>query len=293
MPIVQGGLRAAKGSEAVVCTECGSRYEIDHSGVAFLTDRDELRKYLSKRSKHRENWLQNDQIDAAFRGPYRHVFRHRAEFWTSKLKPFLNNQSVVLDYGCGDGSNLHILKNLSHGILLGMDYNSVRLTRASGIVSSPDAVVCGDIFRGTLASNTFDVIFCNHVLEHIHEDEEALRLFYAALKPSGLLMLGVPNEGSFICKVRDYVLQPYIRFTTDHVHFYTAQSLREKVLAGGFKIVEEKHIGFVFPFTFVDKMLKSREAVCDTLNKWIEESWESQSDALYFLCQKGPSVGLI
>ena len=99
-------------------------------------------------------------------------------------------------------------------------------------------------------------------------------------------MVGVPNEGSFLCRVRDFLFQPYLRFVTDHVNFYTGPSLRKKVLAAGFSIIEEKHIGFVFPITFIDKILKSRDAICRALNKWIESSWESQSDALYFLCKK-------
>ena len=38
----------------------------------------------------------------------------------------------------------------------------------------------------------FDVIICNHVLEHIPEDKKAIREIYRVLKPGGLAILQVP-----------------------------------------------------------------------------------------------------
>lgn len=41
-------------------------------------------------------------------------------------------------------------------------------------------------------SNSFDLIVCNHVLEHIHRDDWALKEMYRVLKPGGMAVLQVP-----------------------------------------------------------------------------------------------------
>lgn len=49
-----------------------------------------------------------------------------------------------------------------------------------------------DIRNIPYPDNTFDVIVCNHVLEHIPEDVTAMRELYRGLKPGGQAILQVP-----------------------------------------------------------------------------------------------------
>ena len=66
-----------------------------------------------------------------------------------------------------------------------MDYLSADL-------SSPEAMVKMDIMDIQYSDNTFDVIFCSHVLEHVPDDRKAMREFYRVLKPGGWAILQVP-----------------------------------------------------------------------------------------------------
>ena len=43
----------------------------------------------------------------------------------------------------------------------------------------------------------FDLVVCNHVLEHIFETENALRDLKRVTSPEGLILLGVPNIGNW------------------------------------------------------------------------------------------------
>ena len=43
-------------------------------------------------------------------------------------------------------------------------------------------------------SNTFDLILCNHVLEHVSDDLKAVKELERILKPSGILILTVPGD---------------------------------------------------------------------------------------------------
>lgn len=59
---------------------------------------------------------------------------------------------------------------------------------------SPLADVKADIRNLPFEDNSFDVIFCNHVLEHIVEDDQAMRELYRVMKPSGWGIFQVPIE---------------------------------------------------------------------------------------------------
>lgn len=61
-------------------------------------------------------------------------------------------------------------------------------------LNSPLAEVKADICNLPFESNSFDVILCNHVLEHIPEDKKALSELYRVLKPGGYGIFQVPQE---------------------------------------------------------------------------------------------------
>jgi ubiquinone/menaquinone biosynthesis C-methylase UbiE len=44
---------------------------------------------------------------------------------------------------------------------------------------------------------TFDLVVCNHVLEHVFETEKTLRDLRRVTAPNGLVILGVPNIGNW------------------------------------------------------------------------------------------------
>ncbi len=55
----------------------------------------------------------------------------------------------------------------------------------------PDTIQM-DITNITFEDKTFDFIMCNHVLEHIYEDNVAMSEIYRVLKPGGQAILQVP-----------------------------------------------------------------------------------------------------
>ena len=59
---------------------------------------------------------------------------------------------------------------------------------------SPLADVKADICNLPFEDNTYDIIFCNHVLEHIPDDTKAMQEIFRVLKPNGMAVLQIPQE---------------------------------------------------------------------------------------------------
>ena len=68
-----------------------------------------------------------------------------------------------------------------------LDYTSADLF-------SPIVDVKADILDLPFENGSFDVIFCNHVLEHISDDRKAMQELFRVLKPGGMAILQVPQE---------------------------------------------------------------------------------------------------
>lgn len=61
-------------------------------------------------------------------------------------------------------------------------------------LNSPLADVKADICALPFKDDSFDVILCNHVLEHIPDDRKALSELYRILKPSGWGIFQIPQD---------------------------------------------------------------------------------------------------
>lgn len=61
-------------------------------------------------------------------------------------------------------------------------------------LNSPLADVEADICNLPFKDNTYDVILCNHVLEHIPNDKKAMEELYRVMKPGGWGIFQIPQD---------------------------------------------------------------------------------------------------
>ena len=109
-------------------------------------------------------------------------------------------------------------------------------------LESPIADVKADICNLPFEGNSFDVVFCNHVLEHIPDDTKAMQELYRVLKPNGMGIFQIPQELSREKTFEDNSITDKKERTKifgqyDHVRVY-GRDYFEKLRAVGFKVDE-------------------------------------------------------
>ena len=97
-----------------------------------------------------------------------------------------------------------------------------------------------NITKLTLASESFDVVMCHHVLEHIPDDNAAIKELFRILKSGGMAVLSVPINTSRYATYEDKsITDPAIRRKcyggTDHLRFY-GMDFGDKLKAVGFDV---------------------------------------------------------
>lgn len=72
--------------------------------------------------------------------------------------------------------------------------NQKNLKYLTGDLESPIADLHFDLHDIPLEDNRFDVIFCNHVLEHVDDAMQCMKELYRVMKPGGWGIMQVPQD---------------------------------------------------------------------------------------------------
>lgn len=103
--------------------------------------------------------------------------------------------STLLDAGCGEGFVTDILQTeLPNAKFTGFDVleDSVRL---AALRNPRGTFAVGDIYNIEFPDNSFDVVYCFEVLEHLHQPDKALAEMARVSKSH--VVLSVPREPYF------------------------------------------------------------------------------------------------
>lgn len=113
-------------------------------------------------------------------------------------------------------------------------------------LESPLADYLCDVQEMPFEDSTYDVVICNHVLEHVPDDKKAMAEILRVLKPGGFSILQVPADLSRADTFEDNsITDPKERAKIfgqyDHVRVY-GMDYPDKLRAAGFKIADEKYM---------------------------------------------------
>ena len=120
--------------------------------------------------------------------------------WTRQLEVISKYKSGgdILDIGCSSGGFLACLKD-GPWKLYGVEADLPTAERARSLTGAD--VFAGDVLEANFQPNSFDVITCSDVLEHLYEPRAIFRRVYNWLKPGGIFYVFVPNIMSWEARV--------------------------------------------------------------------------------------------
>jgi SAM-dependent methyltransferase len=151
----------------------------------------------------------------------------------------LNDESTILDIGCGSGLMLNSLSEL--GITLGMDASDEAIKFSQEIFQ-------GTVCKGQLPSdvpfskNQFDLITALDVIEHIDADLQSLKTVQSLLTENGVAIITVPAY---------MFLWSHFDELNHHKRRYTVRELKIKLKNSGFKIKKISYYNsFLFPIIY-------------------------------------------
>jgi 2-polyprenyl-3-methyl-5-hydroxy-6-metoxy-1,4-benzoquinol methylase len=166
------------------------------------------------------------------------------DFWSKvkvKLVLGLVEGTNVLDVGCGSGRLSKTLLDKGYRVVaMDNDWKAVEITKNKGITAFVSD------FNDWETDDKFDCVILGDVLEHIEDDESAIRKVHSMLKPNGCIVVNVPSY-QFLFGKHDVAL--------GHKRRYSDKELKTKLKASGFKIECFRHWNLLaFPITIFMKI---------------------------------------
>ncbi|GFE60326.1 class I SAM-dependent methyltransferase [Geobacter sp. AOG2] len=193
------------------CVACGQVYI---SGISLDSSSSEYDEsdYFTERNNYLEKW---GELSTHFQGIL------------NKIKTYKSN-GAFLDVGCSVGVLLDVARQNGFEVK-GVEFSTwaSEFARQKGF-----DVVTGGLIEAAYPEKSFDVIVMNHVLEHIPDPVEIMMELGRILKDDGLLVIGVPNFGSYMAKLMKgkwFSLMP-----DQHIWQFTRESLGKLLQKGGF-----------------------------------------------------------
>lgn len=104
-------------------------------------------------------------------------------------------------YEAGGGSTSFLPLNVlhrSHVTVVDIDEDQIRNNDYA------QEAILGDIQAYRFPPNSFDLVICYNVIEHVPDVQAALQGFCESLKPNGMILIGAPNPNSLSGVVTKY-----------------------------------------------------------------------------------------
>lgn len=170
-----------------------------------------------------------------------------------------NGEKKALEVGPGSGIYLPVLASLFDRVCA-VDIEVCFLDHARGLASvHPNlSLQVDDITRSKIADESFDLILCSEVIEHISDCDRAFREMHRLLKPGGVLILSTPQRYSilevvakiaFLPGIVDVVRMIYREPVIEmgHINLMTGNIVRSRLEESDFQVLEHHKSGLYLP----------------------------------------------
>jgi 2-polyprenyl-3-methyl-5-hydroxy-6-metoxy-1,4-benzoquinol methylase len=184
-----------------------------------------------------------ERLEAAYDAGYYEAWgaqtRLRERLWRERLRTVAALRPPpgrLLDVGCGEGSFLREAARQGW-TATGTEFSpsGAERARAAGV-----PVLTGELHEVGLPAESFEVITCWHVIEHVSDPRRLLGEMYHLLAPGGVLVLATPNLDDRMFRTayllgrrrRPRLYEPDEREV--HLFVFSARTVRRLAAAEGF-----------------------------------------------------------
>lgn len=168
------------------------------------------------------------------------------------INKYIIDQKDILDIGCGAGTLALYYANKGFN-LLGIDISQRAVDSAN---SSARYLNINNVkyekmnFPYEIPNEKFDFIIFTEVIEHLKDDELALKKIYSLLQLGGIVVLSTPSKNAPLHKLG---FAKKFDKQVGHVRRYTIEELIKKAKKQGFEILEtRKTEGIIRNFLFLN-----------------------------------------
>jgi SAM-dependent methyltransferase len=181
---------------------------------------------------------------AASRGEPSYVWRLGQERRLNMLRRYLDlDNALILEFGCGNGIYASQFRRRFTNRVEAFDIEAERVAEAQA--DTPHALVAAGEHL-PYASNRFDLVFSNEVIEHVQDDRASAAEMVRVTRPGGKVILFCPNRwypfethGHYWRGQYHFGNTPLINYLPDalrnclapHVRAYTAHGI-QAIFAG-------------------------------------------------------------
>jgi ubiquinone/menaquinone biosynthesis C-methylase UbiE len=193
--------------------------------------------------------------------------RHWLKAHLKKMMQMLDLKPTdqFVDLGCGEGYfTLPLAQQVAHSV--GVDFAATALKVVKGQQGYKQRKLSLTIASGEsipLVSASVDKLLCNHILEHVLDDDAVMQEVHRVVRPCGLVLIGVPLELAPQIRLTLFLrrtlfprahkpqleraqpghLVPELVGRSSHIRFYSLLALRHLLERNGFRVLRAEGIG--------------------------------------------------
>jgi len=193
-------------------------------------------------------------VDYYQKGIERNIFQR---IWhTNKLKVVIRfihgSPKTILDVGCASGWFISkISKKFPKAKCYGIDIYDKGIKYALKTYPKIEFKVA-DAHKIPYRKNTFDLVICTEVLEHLDSPKSAILEIKRVLKKGGLAVIEL-DSGNLIFSIVWHVWIKFVGkvWNDSHLHSFNIKKLEKMILSCGFKIMDRQKFNFGMAMVFL------------------------------------------
>tara|TARA_B110000003_G_scaffold143472_2_gene144683 strand:+ start:1119 stop:1823 length:705 start_codon:yes stop_codon:yes gene_type:complete len=152
----------------------------------------------------------------------------------------INPEGTMLDLGCGEGRHIFgVMEKFPDLKCIGLDPHIESLDKAfeglkflESISNTKTSFLSGSAYSLPFCDDSFDLVVCSEVLEHLHDYKYAIKEINRVLKPGGQFLASVPAE--FPEKICWFLSEAYQNQPGGHLRIFKKNELIKEIAEHNF-----------------------------------------------------------